>query len=124
MEGASRTCIVNHFLQRHDIRVGALRLCLAPAQQDGEVEQGSGEGFVGLVLGNVHARMPLAQLLPVLIDEQADVGELGGLPAKGLVHSDVLGGGYQPFLGICEQGAERGTVLGGRVGKRTAPRMT
>lgn len=102
-EVGNRAYIVNHLLQGHDIRVGALFLSLAPTQQDREVEQGHGKGCVVLILGNVHARMPFAQLLSLFVDEQADVGELGSLPAKGVVHGDVLGGGYQPFLGTGEQ---------------------
>lgn len=111
-ELANNAYIVNHLLQRHDIRVGALFLSLAPAQQDGEVEQGHGKGCVVLVLGNVDTRVPFAQLLSLFVNEQADVGELGSLPAKGVVHGDVLGGGYQPFLGTGEQlaGSERGVA--------------
>jgi hypothetical protein len=123
-ELAIKAYIVNHLLQCHDIRVGALLLSLAPTQQDGEIEQGHGEGCVGLVLRNVHTRMSFAQLLSLFVDEQAHVGKLGRLPAKGVVHGDVLGGRYQPFLGTGEQLARWGTSSGEAGSRRTAPRMT
>ena len=40
----------------------------------------------------------LAQLLPVGINEQPDMGEVWRVPAEGVIKFDMLGGGNKPFL--------------------------
>lgn len=39
-----------------------------------------------------------AQLLPVFVDKQAQMGKLRGLPAECLVQLDVFWSGNKPFL--------------------------
>lgn len=42
--------------------------------------------------------MAFAQLLATFVDQEADVGKVGGFPAKGVVDVDVFWGGDEPFL--------------------------
>ena len=85
--------VIDQCLQVHDIAL----FFVAPPQQRGEVGEGFGEDFHLFEGGDVCVEVSLAELVTVLVDEEADVGELWGRPTEGLVHGDVLGGAGHPF---------------------------
>lgn len=65
-----------------------------------KVQEGSREDLLLLVLFHVEAAVALAQLLAVLVDEQAKVGKFRRCPLERLVQLDVLRGRNKPFLCI------------------------
>jgi hypothetical protein len=89
------TYVVDHVLQSQDF------LCARrgpPTQQDGKVEEGSGENVPVLIVLEVGRVVTFAQLLPVLIDEQAEMGELRRFPVECLVQLDMFWRGKKPLL--------------------------
>lgn len=80
--------------------------------------------MVLLVEFDVGRVVALAQLLPVAVDEQAEMGELGGLPIEGLVQLGVLWCGNKPLLRGGGGGIRSAELSQGRGRRLTAPRMT
>lgn len=70
----------------------------APAQQRKPVVERGGENALVTVRRDVNVMVTLAELLAVLGAEQAGMGERRGFPIEGVVESNVLRRGDEPFL--------------------------
>ncbi len=89
------TYVSHHLLQCQYL---GLEAAAPPAVEGDKVQESSREDFLLLVLFHVEAAVALAQLLALLVHEQAKVGKFGRCPLERLVQLDVFRGRNEPFL--------------------------